>query len=521
MSCVLKFSNFCKSLYRCCFREFLNQILINVIVSRQFFVKLRGVKKSTTVKPTRLQKVRIRTVMRSDGTPYWVIRCRKSGIPEKLQYQAFDDFQAAVAEAQRLEDLIVQGKSITDTEEVRHVIKKIGPKIVQITEQYGHLDLDKLFDEAINWEVFMRQVERHKQSLGLPFHGPVGERNMIFHSYYNKMLPKAVGDQSLWEISIKYIQDKFDSGRKSFSPFTKTSTKNHLNTVKKVMQRLTLNESSKRIRNDVIRFLDDAVATSNRQKGKPYTICTKQNICRDLNTFGKWIQTNYPQIDENIFNGINSVYQNSKFRRVKTFSNEEVKRIFKLASTERRYRPLLPYLTLIFFATVRPYEVRDPANKKRSLDWSAFKNWKMKCKVLEDESFYLRIVPVKNVEGKEIRMSKVAMERNALLLNIGYKWLKYAFNNELPITGPIYLSRKKFDAFKTATGLSWDTDKARHTLLSHCRANEAWRGKASDGFWCDVACHNNNTFKKHYKDFSDPDENTAFFNLTPENVLGK
>jgi len=476
------------------------------------------VKTRNVISPTKRGKVKIKPQKRADGTEYWTIRCRKTGIPERRQYQTFDNYSAAVDEAQNIEDLLITGQGIANSDQIRLAMQRISPKLADLEKEFPDLDYARLFEEAIEWERFTRNVKHHKKQIDARFYGYEGERNMIWYDYYSKMVSTKLSVRNLWEVAEEYIKDKYESGRADYSPYSRISTKNHLNSVKEELISIQFSDleiAKKRITS----FLDRATQKRGKNKGQSYNVTTKVNISRDLVTFGNWIKNKYDPIKENPFDGMNSVYQTPKYVTVATFSNKEVKQIFQLAASTERYRKILPYLTMIFWATVRPFEINDPGHKGRALCWDAFQDWKTDCKVLKDNSFYFKITPIKEVDGQRIRMSKTARTRNALLVATGFEWIKYAFNGKLPTEGEIYLSRKILESFKKESGLSWETDKPRHTLLSHCRANEDWIGLTSDGFWCDRAAHSNAIFKKHYEAVSNPIVSKEYFELTPEKVL--
>ena len=304
------------------------------------------------------------------------------------------------------------------------------------------------------------------------------------------------------------LSDVGGKGRKELDQTTKWEWQRHLGLLKAWIGNRTLKQDVGKMRWERQRILDRIDAQQEEKTGAPWGPATKRKCAQKIKEFGSWLcETDQGYVKTNPFADLPSKYNYAKDNVAKTFyTNEEVRQLFRIAMSDKKFQKLIPYLTFAVWAGLRPdSEIAKPRDSKRRFSWEQLTNktWP------EVGGFQLNIPAEK---------SKISYSRNAYLSDNGKLFLEWYAENvlkdSLPEEGDVFYSRRILDRLKSEFG-NWKQDAARHTFCSNALAH--WPNQGAK-FWCERAGHSETVFRKYYQNPADPKEAAEFFQITPTSL---
>ena len=239
---------------------------------------------------------------------------------------------------------------------------------------------------------------------------------------------------------------------------------------------------------------------------------SKKRSAQKIKEFGGWMAArNQNLIDENPFLELPSEYDYKVTKSKTYYKNSDVIELFKIAASDDKKYPycfsnLIPFLSLAFFAGLRPAEIAKDEDSERRFEW----------KDLDVENPFTKTkgIPVFVPAEK----SKQSFDRNAELSANGLAWIQLWAekhnNGIIPRDGQIFYSKNTLNRLKEAWG-KWKQDTARHTYCSSAR--EAFLDQGIDsGYWVDRTGHSDSTFKRFYATAPSERDAKNYFSITPE-----
>ena len=273
-------------------------------------------------------------------------------------------------------------------------------------------------------------------------------------------------------------------------------------------------------RKTILSNIDNQWDSRQGRKPKPWSPASKRKCAQKIKEFGAWlcdIEQGYCRA--NPFVDLPKQYDFVKDKgNILTFTNDEVRSIFKVVMEDAKLQKMIPYLAFSFFAGLRPNsEIAMPKgdNRRRFL-WRQFTN-----KTWPQTGGYQIDIPAMIDDGNGMRpATKISTSRLAELSANGKAWIDWwathVHKDSIPEGNvPLFFSerylRKIHDLPK-----DWYADGARHTFCSNALANWNTLGVA---YWTERSGHSESVFRKHYGSPRAPEDAAEYFAITPESAL--
>lgn len=287
-------------------------------------------------------------------------------------------------------------------------------------------------------------------------------------------------------------------------------------------------ETPKLMRDTMKNHIVHAVSKANKNKGEPLGKRSRRKYADFVQTMGKWIAEEKPEIwPHNYFENFANNYTSEKNTRVAPiFVPKEVEKLFEIAS-QGKYRMIIPYITFLYFSTVRPSELArksdDGLNRDLRFDWSQMLDWKVESTVTGGLQFQIY-----QFVGKD-RMSKTP-DRHAELFPNGVEWMRWWSNSEgieLPTSGTIQFEPHIWKKVRNESGLFDDGEKAdiaRHSASSYSEFFEGFSLPPNKpNYWIRVFGHEVGIRERHYLNIKANNQElcNAYFNILPRGAEPK
>jgi len=462
--------------------------------------------------------------------------CTKSIVPKKYQRREWDTYDEAVQFATELNAAITSGRinkfDPDENQELREIAEQF--RMTKLLEKgnsdyWGHettyreiFELGALFFQAMQ----NNNAKRKRNGLGKKM-----PRSTIreFHTFLDEQSDKAVAPtfKELINICVEAKTGKHGgAGNEEIANTTKREWKRYIeNELNLWIGHYSIMEERKVLIKAVKYGLNKGVETrKGRDFGKAWGTRSKYNRAKKISEFAKWcVDHEEEYLPVNPFRGLAKQFKPKQSKRAKIFKVSQVKRLFEVLASKDRYKKLIPFYALKFFAGPRSSEVwyveRTNSGQKRRLQWEVFEGWKRKSEVSGGVLF--EVVSENNLGEK---MSKINVDRTADLPANGVAWIKWALG-ELPKEGEVYYNRdideevrKEADLWgKDSKGRDkWVDNGARHSMATFADNNADFNTSNLPDYWRDKCGHTNEVFKRDYRGrVQDQAERTAYFNIMP------
>lgn len=467
--------------------------------------------------------------------------CRRPKKGINIKGAFYPTLKAATAEAWKVNAAILEGASHSGEEkrEVERVLgnlKTIEAREGKIVLPVGSLPNIKTthqvtFADLLEYgRLFLKLVEESNRAREFRRLTPYSAPRLleILGGHLRTELEKAL-KPSMKSLIIDFVDHKCGPrggrGRRELEENSKDVYRSEKGILIGWIGQLNSGDDQQLITNTLIESIDLARSTATKNKGKAISQQTKIKHARFARELGKYIVENKQGIwDRNIFSGLTDMYESSNNdKRPVVLNPEQVQKLFKVAS-KKENRQIIPYLTFIFFSSVRPNEMarmvgRKPNRKWQTHRWAQMKGWGIESTV----SGGIRFEILKFVEGA--RMSKTK-DRNAELFWNGLEWVKWWAKQEgksLPKTGCMPFNESILRKVKKESGvfegIETPEDIARHTCASFAHFNTDFK-KPRDSYWREAFGHHQKTFDRHYKnlDCENQEACRSYFNILPPGV---
>ena len=239
---------------------------------------------------------------------------------------------------------------------------------------------------------------------------------------------------------------------------------------------------------------------------------TRAKCASKIQEFGNWLaHPDRKYVTTNPFADFRSEFATNKKKiAITVYTPSEVKTLLKIAMQDDKFSKLIPYLSLIGFAGLRPAEVAKPSKPTRYLSFDQIQ-WNTTHPETGGVSLFIP-------EAK----SKVSYDRYADLSQAGVslmQWWSNKYNDgALPTEGDVYYSRRVMDRLKkrwAETGTEWEPDCFRHSFCSY--ANRHW-SKLGVAYWSDKVGNTEDVFRSYYRKPINAEEAQEYFEIRADNL---
>jgi len=238
---------------------------------------------------------------------------------------------------------------------------------------------------------------------------------------------------------------------------------------------------------------------------------TKKKCAQKIKEFGGWMaKPDNGLVKVNPFEDLPSEYDYKKESKKTYYENSDVEELFNIACSDVKKYPycfanLIPYLSLVFFAGIRPSEAAKDESSRR-FNWKDFN--------LKEPFNKTKGIPVFVHADK----SKISFDRRAELAKNGLDWIQWwadeFHDGKIPEDGDIFYSKRTLQRLKKEWG-KWKPDAARHTYSSCAR--EAWLDQGIEtSYWSERTGHSEATFKRYYSIAPSEKDAKSYFSIKPK-----
>ena len=444
---------------------------------------------------------------------------QRKSIPVEMWRVTHADWPAARRYAEQLNAIHngVQSVEHEASDEIRVGIKQAFAKLHAAKVSQG-IEVEPLavMEAGLEWIETVSKANAIMRSKGYgPFASSVHARELLQRA--EMLCPIGKAEKSFGSLIDEYVAFKCSKrggrGNRELEENTKREIKDILlGVLKPWIGTLSVTRDKRLLQQTLIQEINSSTVSRGPNSGQPISNQRKKNIARKTSQFGIWLQK-HEHRNDNPFRDLQEEFAFNDFTLPKTMTAAQVKNLFRQAIKPKN-RKIIPYLSLLCFSTVRPFELADYANPKRRLSWAQFDGFEHDVKGMPGAKQF-RIPIRETINGKSVRRSKISYDRMGIISANGVDWLRHYFE-ELPTKGRLYASRDIFDRVKKDAGIKWVQDYPRHTFLSMCRHNQDFQ--LSDTLLTDAAGHTISVFRKCYSAPQTPKEVKAFFNIRPETI---
>ena len=459
----------------------------------------------------------------SQSTP-WRVDFRRKTIQKKDQRRRFatqieaEDWAhelVAIDAAQNSKTINLANPAYQET------IENIEKRVHYINEMFGHGDVtfQKVFEIGYDtlWKCIEHQYMFADKDGNIP---PLNDLPLLLFQAAKENLEAKVRVADLPNVHAlidEFIAEKSSpvANKKRREPISKVTLDQWKGYIQKFLKTVYPTDDIPCPTDDrsefVAKFIDAAVSSAGRNKGKRWSQQTKKNCAEKVCQFGAWVLEKHPdKISVNPWGKLNTFYALDDNREVSVLTNDQIRVLFKTLCSQPKFKKLIPYFSLLIFAGLRPSsEVFSPRETKRKFQWYQMQGWSKKSK----RGGLLIDIPKIRKDGS--KATKLRSARKAELIEPGIAWMKHAFK-ELPQKGQIEVTQSLLRDFKAALPFELEQDVCRHTFSSNAIAF------TDDGaYWHERCGHTATVQKTHYSNPPNHEEAKEFFGLTPKAVLEK
>tara|TARA_R110002020_G_scaffold383182_2_gene593844 strand:- start:1640 stop:3244 length:1605 start_codon:yes stop_codon:yes gene_type:complete len=272
------------------------------------------------------------------------------------------------------------------------------------------------------------------------------------------------------------------------------------------------------------RGIESAINETGKDKGKPWSENTQNKYAKKVKDFGDymvkevhsdsaWPRNPFHSLPEKEFPRTNQT-------KAETLTVEETKRIFEVASRDEN-KVIIPYLSFLFFAGPRPYEIVDQDDPSwRRFHYKLMNDWKNTCLITGGVMFEIH-----GQDAQQRRTSKKLKDRFPILTKNGVEWIRWALGR-LPKRGQVEWSESTWNRVrKEALEYDnpetrfdrWPQDVARHTMSSFARHSTHFKNDpmGNEQYWCRALGHKPEVMREKYNAPKLPEDCEAYFNIFP------
>ena len=269
------------------------------------------------------------------------------------------------------------------------------------------------------------------------------------------------------------------------------------------------------------------IVEQKKPNGKPWSHTTKKKQADKAKQFGDWMQRK-GYVANNPLQGIPDEFGSAPARdRIEFYSLDELKEMLRLAVEDdpnkakhaKSFNDLIPFLVLNMFGSMRPKADVFSSNKRkfhgrkilRDQDWAD--HYPVRGK-------YIDLPEWDGDAGlPENRISKTK-RRYGILFDVGYQWLQWwerecNGGNQLE---DVFWGVKPMDRFKDQLSFPWIHNGLRHSACTYSSNHIRFDGARE--WLAERFGHSLQTQNRFYTEPIKADQAAAFFDLTPEKVLG-
>tara|TARA_Y100001934_G_scaffold283062_1_gene400302 strand:- start:903 stop:2369 length:1467 start_codon:yes stop_codon:yes gene_type:complete len=271
--------------------------------------------------------------------------------------------------------------------------------------------------------------------------------------------------------------------------------------------------------------------------GEEHEANTKWNIARAIQMFGKWMHETKRITDDNPYSGFNSMFPQNLSGKKETYPLDSVHRLLEYALTNPKYQKYIPALALSLFATVRPSEIGFSSDPLRRMNYADFMGFNNVGDRYNDYQVRVDVHPDRIDEDGNVpkgqRGTKIATDRAASLMPVGYEWIRYYWEDirgeQIPtpkLSLPEYRVEWMYHIFCGSSkwnptslfsmaGVPHIRNGFRHTILTMLM-----RKHPDVSYWTERAGNSPKVLKKSYQNTHITDQEAdLYFRMTPEYIL--
>jgi hypothetical protein len=456
------------------------------------------------------------------GTTRFRHCCRRNDVPKTDQWGTYDSWEDAERGAAQIE---VERLSRREDQSDPAVIRAIQRGIAN-TGANAH-DAEGLLEDAVALRGCMDDLNEFLKCKGeQPFPSArvfLSECKIKFKSETEEKTKKEEASPYS-KIIDEFIEWKTGlyggKGNKELGVGAKQEWNTMAAIIKKAIGDYVTTSAKKDIRNALTDGINKGTNNNKgKNNGKPWGQQYKLRISERAETIGGWA-LKQEHITVNPLFELSKEFDYENDKEVEVFSPDQIQKIFD-AATKLRNGVMLPYITLLFYSTVRPEELANFKRRDEKFFWRNMLGWKHDERYLgEIGGLEFKVPKYEMINGVKTRRSKVRT-RQAFITPTGMEWLRYYFvdllGKELPNEGQIFASERFRTKIKEAAGIDgdWPQDYARHSLCSYGYYHHEFSKILKDDDWHRASGHNAETFKKYYDSAQTQADCTAYFGVLP------
>jgi len=475
------------------------------------------------------------------GTVTFRYECRMSVVPKSRQYGNYPTWKEAKSAALQLDADIENGRLDSNDPIILRDLKKVAAKI----ETSKILDSEIFESKRVRGSRIRKDKTKRYASLS---YAPKTNRdnleslidagikiNEVFHTINEKREAKGfTAYRHLEDYLDQYVKDELRKLEKATAPkinyftgllLSKRLKKGNVKKTSGEWRRVISNLDKwigdcssaekgfalkERVENGIYSALNDA----GRAVGDYWSQSTRWKYAKKAKEFGKFMVEGVDpkhQWDKNPFIALPEDFAPKGLSRPKTFTVDEVAKLFEVASKEEN-RSIIDYMSFLFFSGPRPYEIAGEETYRR-LPFKNMKGWEHKSKVTGGVLFDIF---AKDDKGRSA--SKMGRDRIADLTANGVEWIRWAHEGKLPNESKVFYSRRIFDRVKEeALDYYWPQEVSRHTFTSmannstHFEIDPLMKGD----YWIKRCGHERKTYDDYYGVPVLPKVCEDYFNILP------
>ena len=448
--------------------------------------------------------------------------CRREGVPKKDQWGTYDTWEEAEAGAAQVE---AERLSRRSDECNPATIRAIQRGIIN-TKANAH-DAEGLLEDGVALRGFMNDLNEFLKSKG---EQPLPSARVFLSELKTKLKGETEAKTKKEEATpYSKIIDEFikwktsphgGKGNKELGDGAKGEWKTIAAIINKAIGDYVTTSAKKDIRNALTDGINKGTNNNKgKENGKPWGQQYKLRISERAETIGGWaLKQEHLTVNPLFELSKEFAYENDK--EVEVFSPDQIQKIFD-AATKLRNGVMLPYITLLFYSTVRPEELADFKRRGEKFFWKNMLGWEHDERYLGPiGGLEFKVPKYEMMNGVKTLRNKVST-RQAFITPTGMEWLRYYFvdllGKELPNEGQIFASERFRTKIKEAAGIvgAWPQDHARHSLCSYGYYHHEFSKILKDDDWHRASGHNAETFKKYYDSAQTQADCTAYFGVLP------